>query len=220
MVYVKSNVNGHSRPITVVKQLCAWLVLGWVTAWEHHVLLAKLLLGAGQKLWWNWYLIPVVNFDEVSQIYYPHLHVGALRIFSDFLKSVQMLNREWGAESNGKLPYLFIPSNTVTLVPEFLVKALTLGRTLWWLAYVKYQRNNIGLKISQINYMRKNKFKNFSWAQFWKLINGICDVGEFRYITRASHNQRVSELNREMSKCHVNGFRCGERGVQEKSSLA
>ena len=27
-----------SRPITEVKQRRAWLVLGWVTAWEHHVL--------------------------------------------------------------------------------------------------------------------------------------------------------------------------------------
>ena len=29
-----------SRLITAVKQRWAWLVLGWVTAWEHHVLLA------------------------------------------------------------------------------------------------------------------------------------------------------------------------------------
>ena len=28
-----------SRLITAVKQGWAWLVLGWVTAWEHHVLL-------------------------------------------------------------------------------------------------------------------------------------------------------------------------------------
>ena len=33
-------VNTGSRPITAVKQLWAWSVLGWVTAWEHHVLLA------------------------------------------------------------------------------------------------------------------------------------------------------------------------------------
>ena len=33
-----------SRPITEVKQRWAWLVLGWVTAWEHRVLLASLLL--------------------------------------------------------------------------------------------------------------------------------------------------------------------------------
>ena len=58
-----------------------------------------------------------------------------------------MLKREWGAESNGKLPNLFIPSKTATyvsefamedlplgriaaLVPEFAVKDLSLGRTL------------------------------------------------------------------------------------------
>ena len=32
-------------------------------------------------------------------------------------------------ESNGKLPHLFIPGNTATLVPEFAVEDLPLGRT-------------------------------------------------------------------------------------------
>ena len=36
-------------------------------------------------------------------------YVGAPGIFSDILRSVQMLKREWGAESNGKLPHLFNP---------------------------------------------------------------------------------------------------------------
>ena len=36
---------------------------------------------------------------------------------------------EWGAESNGKLLHLFIPSKTATFVPEFAVEDLTLGRT-------------------------------------------------------------------------------------------
>ena len=40
-----------------------------------------------------------------------------------------MLKREWGAESNGKLPHLFITSKTETLVPEFTVEDLPLGRT-------------------------------------------------------------------------------------------
>ena len=30
--------NTGSRQITAVKQRRAWLVLGWETAWEHHVL--------------------------------------------------------------------------------------------------------------------------------------------------------------------------------------
>ena len=40
-----------------------------------------------------------------------------------------MLKRDWGAESNGKLPHLFIPSKTATLVPAFAVEDLPLGRT-------------------------------------------------------------------------------------------
>ena len=39
-----------------------------------------------------------------------------------------MLKREWGAESNGKLPHLFIPSKTATLVPVFAMEDLPLGR--------------------------------------------------------------------------------------------
>ena len=39
-----------------------------------------------------------------------------------------MLKREWDAESNGKLPHLFIPNKTATLVPEFVVEYLPLGR--------------------------------------------------------------------------------------------
>ena len=36
-----------------------------------------------------------------SQIHSPHLLVGALGVISDLLRSVQMLKREWDAESNG-----------------------------------------------------------------------------------------------------------------------
>ena len=59
----------------------------------------------------------------------PLLHVGAAGVFSDLLRSVQMLKREWGAESNGKLPHLFVPSKTATLVPELAVEDLLLSRT-------------------------------------------------------------------------------------------
>ena len=40
-----------------------------------------------------------------------------------------MLKREWHAESDGKLPHLSIPSKTTTVVPEFAVEDLPLGRT-------------------------------------------------------------------------------------------
>ena len=40
-----------------------------------------------------------------------------------------MIKREWGAESNAKLPHLFIPSKTATLGREFAVEDLPLCRT-------------------------------------------------------------------------------------------
>ena len=40
-----------------------------------------------------------------------------------------MLKREWDAESNGKLPHLFILSKTATLVPEIGMEYLSLGIT-------------------------------------------------------------------------------------------
>ena len=39
-----------------------------------------------------------------------------------------MLKKDWGAESNGKLPHLFIPSKTAALVPEFAMEDLPVGR--------------------------------------------------------------------------------------------
>ena len=41
-----------------------------------------------------------------------------------------MLKREWGAESNGKLPHLSISSKTAAWVPEFAVEDLTLNVTV------------------------------------------------------------------------------------------
>ena len=64
----------------------------------------------------------------VSRVHSLHLHVGAPGIFSDLLRFVQMLKREWGAESSGKLPHLFIPSKTATWVPEFAMEDLPMGR--------------------------------------------------------------------------------------------
>ena len=46
----------------------------------------------------------------------------------DLLRSAQMLKREWGAESNGNLPHLFIPCKTETFVSEFAVEDLPLDR--------------------------------------------------------------------------------------------
>ena len=67
----------------------------------------------------------------VSQIHSPRLHAGTPEFFSDVLKSVQMEKIQWGGERIGKLLHLFIPSKTTILVPEFAVKDLPWGRTLW-----------------------------------------------------------------------------------------
>ena len=75
-----------------------------------------------------------------------------------------MLKREWGVESNGKLPHLFIPTKTATqvseletedlplgrisaLVPEFAVKELPLGRTLMMMMiwYIRSELRNLDL---------------------------------------------------------------------------
>ena len=100
-----------------------------------------------------------------------HLHIGAPTIFSDLLRSVQMLKREWGAENNGQLRHLFIPSKTATLVPEFAVKDLPLSRTaalvpelaikylplgrkLWWLLwYINFQ--SLGKQAERQNFQKR-----------------------------------------------------------------
>ena len=64
-----------------------------------------------------------------NQIHSLHLHVGVPGIFSDLLRSVQMLKRAWDAETNEKILHLFIPSKTATLDPEFAMEDLPIGRT-------------------------------------------------------------------------------------------
>ena len=71
-------------------------------------------LWSDQEPWLELIFYPRGEFQwspegPVGQIHSPHLHIGAPGIFSDLLRSLQMLKREWGAESNGKLPHLFNP---------------------------------------------------------------------------------------------------------------
>ena len=85
-----------------------------------------------------------MNFDEVrraqlSQIHSPHLYVGVPGIFSDLLKSFQMLKREWSAERKGKLEYLFVPGKTATLVPEFAVEDLPLAELQSWFLRLQWR---------------------------------------------------------------------------------
>ena len=50
--------------------------------------------------------------------------LGSFKVCSDAEKRVS-----GGAESNGKLSHLFIPSKTATLIPGFAVEDLVLDRT-------------------------------------------------------------------------------------------
>ena len=71
-------------------------------------------------------LTPGVNFGEVRRA---HLATSTLLTFTlmplGFFRYFKVCSdvreREWGTESNGKLPHLFIPSKTATLVPGFAV---------------------------------------------------------------------------------------------------
>ena len=114
--------------------------------WEH-TLISTVYMGnrgkgwlgfsdvwSGRKPWWNWYLTLLVNFSEVQRAQLAKSTLltskpGPPGIIPDLLRSVQMLKREWGVESNGKLPHQFIPSKTATLIPEFALEDLPLGRT-------------------------------------------------------------------------------------------
>ena len=51
---------------------------------------------------------------SVSQIHSPHLLVGAPGIFSDLLRSVQMLKREWGCGKPREATVPIHPSKTAT----------------------------------------------------------------------------------------------------------
>ena len=71
------------------------------------------------EFWWS-------ADGSVSQIHSLHLHVGALGMFSGVLRSVQM---RVGCESNRKLPHLFLPCKTETLLPQFAVEDLPLDKS-------------------------------------------------------------------------------------------
>ena len=76
----------------------------------------------------------MVNFGEVRRV---QLAKSTLltsmwcswNLFRSFKVCSDAKEREWDAESNEKLPHLFIPSKTATLVPEFAVEDLPMGKT-------------------------------------------------------------------------------------------
>ena len=58
-----------------------------------------------QPLW----QISVVSRAQLAKSTILTSSLVPLGIFSDILRSIQMLKREWGVESNGKLPHLLNP---------------------------------------------------------------------------------------------------------------
>ena len=61
-----------------------------------------------------------------------------------------MLKRVWDEENNGMLPHLFIPSKTETLVPEFAVEDLPLGRTAALVPEVAEKDLSLGITLMMI----------------------------------------------------------------------
>ena len=55
-----------------------------------------------------------------------------------------MLKRERGMKSNGKLPHIFMPSKTATLVPEFELEDLPLDRTAILVSAFAEKRPHLG----------------------------------------------------------------------------
>ena len=84
-----------------------------VKRWKKRVVFTKV---CGEFRW-----SPKV---PVSQIHSFHLQVGTPRIFSDPLRSLHMLKREWGVKATGSYRTYSIPGKTAALVPEFAVEDL------------------------------------------------------------------------------------------------
>ena len=91
-----------------------------------HMLWSKTLMELIFNLWGEFGCSPE---GPVSQIHSPHLYVGTSGIFSDILRSVQMLKREWVRKPTGSYDTYSIASKTVAFVPEFAVEDLPSDRT-------------------------------------------------------------------------------------------
>ena len=89
-------------------------------------------------LWW----ISVKPEGPVSQIHSPHLLVGAPGIFSDLLRSVQMLERERESgvqKATGSYLTYSIPSKTAALVPEFAMEHLLSAELQPWFLHLQWK---------------------------------------------------------------------------------
>ena len=92
---------------------------------------------SGQKPWWDWYLTLVVNLGEIwmAQLAKSTLLTSTLVHLALFIAK----EREWWAESNEKLPHLFILGETATLVPEFAVENLPCAELQPWFLHLQWR---------------------------------------------------------------------------------
>ena len=77
-----------------------------------------------------------------------------------------MWKTEWGAESNGKLPHLSIPSKTATWVLEFAVEDLPLARTSALMSELAVKDLPLGRAITNddVELIKKRKI---NWLGYW-----------------------------------------------------
>ena len=104
-----------------------------------------------------------------------------------------MLNREWGAvDSNGKLPHLFIPSKTATLVPDFAGEDLPLaelhlgsyacneGPALWKDTLIMILCINITVLLHRMSHNRADSLQLAKHSD--------CIIGKTRSRNQYAHN--------------------------------
>ena len=89
--------------------------LGFPDLWSGKKTLMELIFNHCGEFWWS-------PEGPISQIHSPHLDAGAPGIFTDLLRSVQMLKREGVGKSMGSYHTFSIPGKTAALVPEFAWK--------------------------------------------------------------------------------------------------
>ena len=102
-----------SRPITEVKQRRARLVLGWVTAWEHWVLLATFSLSFFSKH------LPPPPPPEPAPFFSNFKFFYILHIFSSFTRLPQLLRLT-------RLAWLDFQGVFLTLVPLLQISTFSL----------------------------------------------------------------------------------------------
>ena len=112
-----------------------------------------------------------------------------------------MLKREWGAESNGKLPHLIIPGKSAALDPEFCGGRPVLGRTgalVTALALKDLPLCRTLMMMMMIIYMRGVHKVSFPLVP--QLVNHLLrEVTACCYTVMTSHDARTNGTSRDLT---------------------